>query len=729
MYQEPTDEQTDEQLSEEDAQAQLEENLQVFGTRLSKLASDNAAKRSLIEERWLEDYRQYHGKYDERTQQILDNDTSGSKIFVNITRNKTSAAEARLQDMLFPTDDRNWAIRPTPIPTLANADEGETIQAEGQQIDKKALANEIQRAAKKKSEGMQRQIDDQLNESKYQLHSRDKIHDACLLGTSILKGPVIVGRSKKKWTTVEGMTQLSVEESLDPSVERVDPWDFFPDMSARTLEEAEFIFERHRMNKKQLRAFAKLPGVMRDQLREVMRSETDSSNKSTDYTDNIRAITGVNSVSSDSKYELWEYHGPINKDELVAAGVELEDDDDPLTEYEGIVFFIGSTVIRAVINPMDTEDHPYSVFNWEKDDASIFGFGIPYLMRNPQKVINATWRMMLDNGGMSVADQIVVNRELVSPADGNWTLAPKKLWYLKDKTRSVNDAFSAFSTQSHQTELANMFSMARQLADEETNMPLIAQGEQSSDVTKTSSGMAMLMNSANIVLRRAVKNWDDDVTGTLIPRFYDWNMQFSEDEEIKGDFTIDARGSSALLVREKQQESLMVYANISGSNPHLAMRRDWGGLDKKIAQALEVPYDDLTLPDDEIKEAQKNAAENQPKDPQIVRAELQAQADQQKLQFEGQRSTQEFQLSAGKLRIEQQEIQLAERKLQQDREIALVKIASDSDLTVKQLEAKIETELRKDKTARDKVAVEASNKQTETQLKAQNLARGHDTYG
>ena len=53
---------------------------------------------------------------------------------------------------------------------------------------------------------------------------------------------------------------------------------------------------------------------------------------------------------------------------------------------------------------------------------------------------------------------------------------------------------------------------------------------------------------------------------TILPpsncRFYDWNMQYNEKAEIKGDFSIEA-GISALLVREKQQENLMIYSNLS----------------------------------------------------------------------------------------------------------------------------------------------------------------------
>ena len=82
--------------------------------------------------------------------------------------------------------------------------------------------------------------------------------------------------------------------------------------------------------------------------------------------------------------------------------------------------------------------------------------------------------MMMDNAGLSVADQLVINKELLYPRR---ILGHDEDLVSADKTRSVQEAFSSFSTPSHQVELANVFGMAEQLADEETNLPLIAQGE------------------------------------------------------------------------------------------------------------------------------------------------------------------------------------------------------------------------------------------------------------
>lgn len=739
---EPVDPTMDQEAMEEQRETMLA-NIHAFASRLSRLAQDQVAKKAELEQRWLSDLRQYHGEYEAGDLEKM-KQAGGSQVFVNITRNKTHAFSARLQDMLFPTDDRSWAIQPTPVPAAARQagevaptpdpmsppDTFPGAQGGPQSLDDPSAApippNKID-PVDAASEAMQEEIDDQLKESRYQTIARDAIDDASILGTGILKGPNIVGRINRKWTTLaNGMSVLSIEESLAPGVARVSPWDFYPDMDASTPDEAEFFFERHgRMSKRQLRDFAKLPGVLVDEVRDLMKGDAADTHVSSNHMSDIRAITGVSSVTDNRGYEIWEYHGPISKQELCecmdASGSPLEDEDiDELNdEVSATVFFAGNRVLKVALNPMDTEDQPYSVFCCEKDSSCIFGFGVPYLMRNPQRVMNAAWRMMMDNAGMSVADQVVMNRDIIQPADGNWKITPKKQWYLTDKTRSVQEAFATFNTPSHQAELANIFGLARQLADEETNLPLIAQGEQTSNQTQTSTGMAMLMNSANIVLRRSVKNWDDDITRPLITRFYDWNMQFNPKPGIKGDFQVDARGSGALLVREKQQQNLMMYANLSAGNAELAMRRDWAGLDKEIAKSLEVPYEQITLSDEELEAAQAQMAEQgQPQDP-MVQAKL-AELEVRKMGIEA-----DLQDAREK---RQMEYEITVGRLNQDRELRMMELATKENITMAELQARLQIKGMDDRTKRESAAARAAVERGRLQMQGQNLAQGYDTF-
>jgi hypothetical protein len=145
--------------------------------------------------------------------------------------------------------------------------------------------------------------------------------------------------------------------------------------------------------------------------------------------------------------------------------------------------------------------------------------------------------------------------------------------------------------------------MASEFADAETALPMLAQGEKGT-APDTVGGMSILMNAANVVLRRIIKNFDDNVTKPLITRFYDWNMQFSKKTEIKGDFQIDARGTTALLVKELQSQALM---NLMGfaNHPVFGAMGKWENAFRKTVESLRVSPDEFVKTDEEIKQEAK----------------------------------------------------------------------------------------------------------------------------
>ena len=696
----------------EQAERDMAERLRVFGVRLQSKADDQVQQRYSIDERWLDDLRQFNGQYDKVTAATLAA-SGGSKLFVNITRNKVNAAEARLIDILFPTDDRNWGIQPTPVPYLSkiakdedpvqNEDGSPFVTDKGVQVEKRDIAQGVIEEARERSNAMQDEIADQLTETNYNSVNRDMVHDAVLYGTGILKGPVILGKTRQKWSEVvddQGQVAQVIEivEDLKPGAERVDPWDFFPDMQSRSIDDAEFIFQRHYMSKKALRDLADKPGFLRTQIAEVLKQDADNSHTAT-HLQEMQSMAGLSSYEN-GRFEVWEYHGPVEKEDLIAAGVEV-DEDDVFTDYSGVVWFSEGRVIKAVINPADTGDMPYSVFNWEGDDTSVFGVGIPFLMRSSQKVLNATWRMLMDNAGLSVGPQTVINSQVVRPADGNWRLTPHKVWELTDKNGNVNNVFGSFEINSHMTELIALFQYARQIADEETALPQIAQGEQGS-ATDTASGMSMLMNSANTMLRRVVKNFDDDVTRPFIKRMYDWNMQFNPKEDVKGDFCIDARGTSSLLVKEQQAANLMNLMNIAAS-PLLEPLTNTAALYRKVVSSMQIEADEIVKSTEEIElETQKMQQQMEAQQQAMMQAQQQQQQAptgdplaQQKLELEAQKMQMDAQLKGAQIQAQAQKLELDQQKIASDRELELAKMAAEKGIKVSEMRTKLGIEKMK----------------------------------
>jgi hypothetical protein len=715
-----------EELVEEitrEEQEKLEEKLQVFGATLAKQRDEWVRSRYSIgvDKRWLEDEDQYNSKDNiaKAASQMMTSVEQGypvttqhskphrSTVYIGMTRQKTNAAEARVADILLPTDDRNWGIDPTPEPKLmsmATSDIEATdemgqpmMDAQTQQPMKhKDVAVKIMQEAKLKARAMQTVITDQLVECDYLSELRKVIHDSAVLGTGVVKGPIVTNKMRKAWQPYtdgfgETVHNFMFVEELNPASYRVDPRNVWPDPACgESVHDGKGIFERSVMTPKQVRELKKQPGYMKDQLRKVleegprhsyameeMRDEEDR-----DYASQV--------------YECWEYWGEIDIDDLKASGVEFEEDeDDPLESYSACVVMINNTVVKVYLNPLDSGDLPYDFYTWEKISGSCWGYGIPYLLRSQQKVLNAAWRQMMDNSGVSSGPQIVVKPSVITPADKQWQLSSRKIWFATDDIDDVRKAFTSFEFNSHQNELSGIIKMAAELADQDSGVPMMLQGSQGGVTPDTVGGMQMLMNNTNVVLRRLVKQFDDMVTKPHIRRYYDYNMAYNESEEIKGDFNILARGSSALLVRDVQNQSILNLL-AAGANPVYGMYLDTQKLFEKALQAQHIDPKEVFKSEEEIEQVKQNmklkAQQGTPPDPRVQAAQIRAQTDMMKVQAQNQGDIQELQQRA---EIQKSNAQLKMQELAMEREIEMLKMANNNNLTLEQIKAKLaETAMR-----------------------------------
>jgi len=187
----------------------LSEILQGFGADLQRKFDDYVSRKNHIEEIWLEDERQHQGKLTSEEDSRLTT-AKKSKIVVNATRSKCDIAEAILINFVHPTDDRSFGIQHTPIPDMGV--EGiQLVPGEEAQQGVEQSGETRDDVAKKRAENMEREIDDQLTETKYHAECRDMIHDSVRLGTGIIKGPIVVNKTRRRWDTDgQGVSQLQI---------------------------------------------------------------------------------------------------------------------------------------------------------------------------------------------------------------------------------------------------------------------------------------------------------------------------------------------------------------------------------------------------------------------------------------------------------------------------------------------------------------------------------------
>lgn len=719
------DEQSPYGSEREEAEAR-KDRFDAFISGLEAEAKKRAAARNLVEKRWIEDLRNYHGIYGSTVTNELKR-RQRSQVFINLTRTKTDALQARLWDLLFPTDDKNWAIEPTPVPELDETSEetqaivddaadtvedfedqakeadgqGDPAAAQGakEQAERvKATQTIAQKAADKlhetKEEAIRRcglmelEIDDQLVHSNYQAAARDAIEDACKLGIGILKGPILGESTRQRWEFVEGVDEVTgetyagydlvTEQDPMPGIERVDPWGFYPSIDAKTPEESEGFFERHLLNRKQMRALARRGDIDEQEIRQILQQGS-TGDQYPSYLPELLDLTEQQTTKgANDLYHVWEYTGPVAAEDLEALAVDMGDEDllmslpdeiDPLDEINMRIWFCQGRLLSVAMYPLDSQEPIYSVFTLSRDEYSMFGFGMPSIIADPQSMLNAATRMLMDNSGVSSGPQIVIDKEKIRPVDDSYTIHPYKVWEKRNREGDNSKPFETFDIPSHQAELGGIIEMSRVMIDEMSGMPAIAQGEQGAAVTKTAQGMALLMNSANVAFRRYVKNFDDDVTQPIIRRMYHFNMQFSKKDGIKGDYEVKTRGSSVLLVREMQANNLMLFAQAFGEHSKFGPRIKDDELLDAIVRSMMLSGPQLLYSDREYRKKQEEAAKLKSKmDPAVQAAQAQNEIEKAKLELGREKIQADMTMKdkewAARERIQASELQEANMRLQ-----------------------------------------------------------------
>lgn len=644
-----------------------------------------------VEKRWREATKLYFGDREENSSSEMEStlkngppartatDGNRSRVVVNIVRPKVDQAVARMCEILFPVDDRNWAIKPTPIPETVDrvGNQAPTVdpatgQPTGLTADQEAQA--VIQAAKEAAEAMERCIDDELTESMYNGESRKMVEDGVRLGTGVIKGPFPTRRTAKVWMPNDDGTQtMIIDAQTCPASMRVDPWDVFFDPSCgNDHQRGRGVWHRRFATRKDLRSLVDIDGYDTDAIRSILREEPKR----------VRVAEGriTRELIKEDSYELWEYHGEIEPEDL--ESLSEKGNGDPIKDVDfAVLVMVNDKIIGAMQSWVGDKSLPYDVWCWRKADDAPYGYGMPDELNHQQRVINGAWRQVMDNARVSLGGQIVVKKGQIIPANGSHEITPNKLWYAKDEQSDVRQAFAVFEFQSHVQELLSIAQAAMSFADVESSMPQIMGGEQGS-APETVGGMVMLYNNANAVLRQRVKLYDDGVTRPHIGRYYDWEMANNPDPKIKGDFDVDARGSTALVERDIQNQAMINLANITNNPryvPHLKEREEL----KAILKAFKINPDELMKPEDQV--AQEQAQQGQaPQDPRIVSAQMNMDAkkldleDRQKQRdFDGQRNQSEAEFRERQLQYnaqrEQGEYEIAQTSSEIQRDTALLR--------------------------------------------------------
>jgi hypothetical protein len=626
--------------------------------------------------------------------------TTKSTVYLNITRPYVDAASAKLSDMLLPTDDKNWGMKPTPVPELSDMKGDQTpiinpataqpVVQEGKTVTVDDFVKRLMDEADKRCKAAERRITDWLVECQFNSEVRKVIENSALYGTGIMKGPFPKVQKSSMVTTKDGVTTIELSESIKPTSKSIVPWNFYPDPSCGdNIHNGAYCFEVDELNGRQVEELKNDSSYIAEAIDEVL--EEGPNQKASN-----RKLESAN--LDKETYEVWYFSGFITKDDMEACGCEC---DSNFTSFPALVTMINDTVVKATLQPLDSGKFPYDVMVWSKMAGSWVGQGIGIQINTPQRMLNAATRNMMDNAGNSAGPQIFIKRKGITPADGSYQLYGNKLWFIEDD--DVLDARTAIQSvviDSRQVELMNIVQFALKMAEDVTGLPMLMQGQQGK-APETVGGMQMLNNNASTVLRRIARNFDDMLTEPHIRAYYEWLLIYGEDESEKGDFKVEVRGSSALVERDIQNQAIAQILQLSlnpafGINPKNALA-EWLKSQRLSPTSFEYTEEEM----------QKLAEQQPPVDPRIQAAQINNQTKVQLAQAQQQESLQELEIRNKHLADERaQRLQ----EMQLTREIEMLKLANNKEMSLEQIKADLAKTAMNIKNDRELFSAEAQLK-------------------
>jgi len=578
--------------------------------------------RNAEEQRWIKAYRNYRGLYGP---DVSFTSSEKSRVFVKVTKTKVLAAYGQIVEVLFGANKFPISIDPTILPegvseavhletedTAKKMQEQQAPMGEAEQIQpgetlidfrdrlaglKEKLApvqdnlkegeaesptqitfHPAMVAAKK----MEKKIHDQLEESNARKELRNAAFETALFGTGIMKGPFAVDKEYPNWS--EDGEYSPVIKTI-PKCSSVSIWNFYPDPDASNMDDAEYVVERHKMSRTQMRALKNRP-FFRSNAIDTAISMGESYTK--EWWE--QAMQDDEQEAQSERFSVLEFWGYMDIEMLKDQNVDIPKDMKDADQVSVNAWICNGQVLRLVLNPFTPSYIPYYAVPYEVNPYSFFGVGIAENMDDTQTLMNGFMRMAVDNAALSGNLIIEVDETNLVPGQ-DLSVYPGKVF--RRQGGAPGQALFGTKFPNVSNENMQLFDKARVLADESTGFPSFAHGQTGvQGVGRTASGISMLMSAANGSIRNVVKNVDDYLLSPLGKAFFNFNMQFDFDDSIKGDLEVKAQGTESLMANEVRSQRLMQFLQIT-QNPTLAPFSKMDYIIREIAKSMDLDPDKL----------------------------------------------------------------------------------------------------------------------------------------
>lgn len=527
----------------------------------------------------------------------------GCDIYRNVTGLLCRSAVAWLNDVYAEAMDRPWTIEATPVPALPDhikarlANSILIVALENGSADEK-LVESLRQTAQQQAQDeaaaanalMQRRIEDQLEEGGWRVAWSKFIPQLVKNPCACLKGPKIERRKRLKW---DGSNLVTSDEAI-MCVEAVDASNLFPSPDSTNPQDGEFIIERMRVTRAKLVACRKMQSFSSAAIALVLAGEAEPTDPLGDDQAAQRAndvdLDGQGSAAERDIFTVYDYWGRVSGElflswlEEEAASDLAKDADgmvetewgiiDPLADYEINAWLCNDTILRAIINPHPLNRRPFHVASCYPRDGSFWGDGIPAIVADTQRELNAAIRARVRNLAFASGPVTEIDVDRIQDEDHN--IEPWRVYPTRSRGEEKTPAIKFHLAPSMVGELTALAAELWQKAHDLAGIPPYTRGS-NDGAAKTLGAFSLQYAGALKGIKQIVGSIDVYAIEPLIEAFWTYNMLFADDPAIKADAQIKARGAKGLIALEHRQ-----------SRPLETMQAIGPVLEKVAPQALPV---------------------------------------------------------------------------------------------------------------------------------------------
>lgn len=543
-----------------------------------------------IEERMIRNLYVYRCQY--TPQKLAEiRELGGSEIFLPLANIKARALKAWLTEIFFSNDEPPFDIQPTPMPELSSDMEEELRRQVSEDVSeflkgymqlselsggaldlsviepklrelmeerKRVYVDRLRKYAEDVARRFKKRIEDQFVEGGFFEALDECLSDMAIYPTAIMKSAI-----PRRIKTFSKNRQ--VVEKVILTYNRVSPFDFFP--SPTVSDFSDWVIEILHLTPHDLQSLKGVFGYSDSAIDYILSLYSDTGYRLIYGNQEERLRLEGKSTFGYNLIDVIEFWGNV-KGELLRDldfdfGIEVEDD----VYYNVSVWVCDDVILKVVPNVHPLGLCPYHKASFIEIPDSFWGLSLIDVLYELQTGVNALARAIINNAALSSGPMVERNIDRI-PADEEKVILPWKIFDSSGLGFDNAPAYRFYQPQLTANALVQVIMYFMKLADELSGVPAYAHG----DVTvggagRTSSGLAMLMQSANRGIKEVVKNIDKGIIEPAVKLTYYLNVLDVLDlnEEVP-DLSIRAKGSIVLMEKMTQIQKFLELLQIT-SNP------------------------------------------------------------------------------------------------------------------------------------------------------------------